>query len=580
MNSRIEKKLGFDKKARILLFCLAVGFSLLWCCGGILAQEFAEDFETNSAPKFEQKKSVNNPLRPTAWFRGAKTKKEKEPEVFHDEDEAVAEVTATSSVPVAMMGSAPRKITPDRPTVTGQYVQTSPTLVASVPPSAVPRVPYQPINGQHQQYHDFDETVPITQHDPHFNDILQRKNHAEDPLPSGFSSYSFDTRDWIECFPVESESGFDSFSSEAVANLVPNGTPVHLPSQTVLAPQQVQSYPPQQAQHAIPPTVPMVMPTASVQQPAVPLSQQVPSQQATSQQAQNPTPPQPIVPAPADAAPKMASAVPPTANAASSKASASKLPRKLEMTPSYAQRLKYTEVCGVVVVQADFPLTEIRSILEEIKQLQRDLNLYMGVPEPREKIELCIFKNDNSYKKFLKEVFPEAPRDRRALYIKKDGRPGTLLVQKSKDFEIDLRHEMTHAVIHASISVVPIWLDEGLAVYFEMPPHERSAGNPYMKQARWNARLNMAPQLNRLEKLEHIGQMTTHEYRDSWSWVHFLIHHSSETHRILAGYLQLLGSVDDSAKSFDVPKLEPFVEKALPNARTLYRVHFQTWSAK
>lgn len=265
-----------------------------------------------------------------------------------------------------------------------------------------------------------------------------------------------------------------------------------------------------------------------------------------------------------------------------------KLRPGLDLSPSYTKHLKYHDVCGVVVVQADFPLTEIGAILLEIEQLQRDLNLYMGVPAPKEKIELCLFKDEKSYTKFLKDYFPKAPRDRRALYIKLNREPGTLLVQRTRDFEIDLRHEMTHAIVHASIPVVPIWLDEGLAKYFELTSLERSANNPYLKTVRRNVRFGAYPTLHRLERLKDIGDMGGREYRDSWAWVHFLIHHSPDTHRLLAGYLKLLATLpqenssDDSSRqeTVDIPPLSLYLEDMMKNPREKFREHFSNWAVE
>ena len=275
----------------------------------------------------------------------------------------------------------------------------------------------------------------------------------------------------------------------------------------------------------------------------------------------------------------------------------------IDLSPSYRQRLQHTQTCGVVVVQANFPLTEIASILGEIEQLQHDLTHYIGVPAPKEKIELCLFKDEDSYINFLKEVFPRAPRDRRALYIKLDNKPGTLLVQKSKNFEVDLRHEMTHAIIHASIPKVPIWLDEGLAKYFEVPMRDRANNHPYMSQVRWNAKFGSVPSLDRLGKLETIDDMGAKEYRDSWAWVHFLIHRSPETHQLLAGYLQLLADwIPDAqntgravgnneyapnsisilglrnprarAKEVPIPPLKLYLDDIIPNQTETFREHF------
>ena len=265
----------------------------------------------------------------------------------------------------------------------------------------------------------------------------------------------------------------------------------------------------------------------------------------------------------------------------------------IDLSPSYQNRLPHVQTCGVVVVQANFPLTEISSILDEINQLQHDLNRYIGVPAPKEKIELCLFRNQETYISFLRELFPRAPTDRRALFVKLDNKPGTLLVQKSKDFEIDLRHEMTHAIIHASISKVPIWLDEGLAKYFEVPIQDRSGRHPYMSQVRWNTKRGSVPSLDRLTKLETIDDMGAKEYRDSWAWTHFLIHRSPETHRLLAAYLQMLAdwspseertgglrqgllstTLWDGLKRESIPSLKLYLSDIVTNQREAFKEHF------
>ena len=55
-----------------------------------------------------------------------------------------------------------------------------------------------------------------------------------------------------------------------------------------------------------------------------------------------------------------------------------------------------------------------------------------------------------------------------------------VFAQWGPDFRIDLHHEGTHALLHASLARVPLWLDEGLAKYFEVPPAQRANGNPYL----------------------------------------------------------------------------------------------------
>jgi hypothetical protein len=375
------------------------------------------------------------------------------------------------------------------------------------------------------------------------------------------ASYSFDTRDWVESFPVEHVAGLDGYSSNQSTSLDAHHTrPKEQPEFSAQTVTKKETAPTQRQNTISPQTPPKSLSSWDGQAAPIPVNHGNEKESVKTA--------------------SIGRFVFDGAN--SSKKQETVKPRlevkngsSIDLSPSYISRLKYYEVYGVVVVQSNFPLTEIKAILEEIKQLQVDLNLYMGVSAPKEKIELCLFRDEKSYLKFLQEVFPKAPHDHRALYIKIDNKPGTLLVQKTDEFEIDLRHEMTHAIIHASITNVPIWLDEGLAKYFEVPSDERAEKNPYMKQIRWNTQLGAVPVLPRLEKLENINQMGLREYRDSWAWVHFLIHHSPQTHRLLAGYLQLLSTLPADQDVAKIPKLGSYLEDTVANPREKYRKHFQ-----
>ena len=94
----------------------------------------------------------------------------------------------------------------------------------------------------------------------------------------------------------------------------------------------------------------------------------------------------------------------------------------------------------------------------------------------------------------------------------------------SDDFVVDLRHETTHAVLHTLLPMVPLWLDEGLAEYFEVPAADRCQGNPHLKQVQRNVRWRRPASLVKLEATETLDQMDRDAYRDAWSWVHYLLH--------------------------------------------------------
>ena len=192
-------------------------------------------------------------------------------------------------------------------------------------------------------------------------------------------------------------------------------------------------------------------------------------------------------------------------------------------------------VSGPFVCSSEFSLAPWEGLLGELAQLQDDLVRCLGIPPAREPIRLYLFRNKQSYDRFLKQHLPGIPY-RRALYIKSRG-PGAVYAYRSREFVTDVRHECTHALLHAVMPVVPLWLDEGLAEYFEVSPHEQAFDNPHLGSLRWNLRFGMVPQLEKLEKMNNLSEMGRAEYRDAWAWVHFMLHGPGEARAELVGYI-------------------------------------------
>ena len=57
---------------------------------------------------------------------------------------------------------------------------------------------------------------------------------------------------------------------------------------------------------------------------------------------------------------------------------------------------------------------------------------------------------------------------RRAFFLAQGSRQ-VVYTYFNPQLEVDLRHEATHALLHLAIAELPLWLDEGLAEYFEVP---------------------------------------------------------------------------------------------------------------
>ena len=233
-----------------------------------------------------------------------------------------------------------------------------------------------------------------------------------------------------------------------------------------------------------------------------------------------------------------------------------------------------TRIVGAVRYHADFSLETEYEILRELANIQKDLVQYLAIPPPRETIEVFFFDTKKSYQRFLSKEMTEAPFDRDALYVKKSG-PGMVLIYRHANMKEDLRHEMTHAFLHAAMPYVPIWLDEGLAEYFEKPRETRGRDNPYFTSISRKIIFGSVPPMGRLERLKYFDQMGNNEYCEAWSWVHFMIHYSRDTHQMLAGYIQLLSEHGDQT-----PPLEPYLTKTVPETKKAYLEHFRNWKSQ
>jgi hypothetical protein len=101
----------------------------------------------------------------------------------------------------------------------------------------------------------------------------------------------------------------------------------------------------------------------------------------------------------------------------------------------------------------------------------------------------------------------------------------------------DLRHELTHALLNGVLKNVPLWLDEGLAGYFELPPGNEGVNPQHLETLR---RGPFEPDLARLEKLKEVADMQKPEYREAWAWVHFMLDGEPAARKVLLDYLQAL----------------------------------------
>lgn len=238
-----------------------------------------------------------------------------------------------------------------------------------------------------------------------------------------------------------------------------------------------------------------------------------------------------------------------------------------------ADYVKWTDArqVGPFDIQATFPLAKHEKLFAELPDLQRELVRTLGIRQATSPIYVYIFSNEEQYRAYTQHHFPQVPY-RTALFVLDGGSPNVYTFEKA-DLDIDLRHECTHALLHASLPVVPLWLDEGIAKYFEAPGSQRAFDHPYFDDPKWkwSMRLGMVRSIESLEQRDSLTDMDAADYRYSWAWVHFMMHGPEASHQVLVRYLACY------QQSTPPGKLSVQLAEAVPNPTEKMIQHFKHW---
>ncbi len=239
--------------------------------------------------------------------------------------------------------------------------------------------------------------------------------------------------------------------------------------------------------------------------------------------------------------------------------------------PARAERWRDTRRFEPFVCRGDFDLTRQSRLLTDLQRLEQDLKQQLRLEPSGETVELYLFRDRDRYRDYLKTHFPGVS-PRRALFVKGRGN-GMVFAYRNRELEVDLRHECTHALLHRSLLNVPLWLDEGLAEYFEVPPASRAAAHPHLRTlAKAVSDGNQIPHPAFLELKHELAQMQVDDYRHAWAWVHFMLHGPRPARVALQEYLADLRIQ---------PNPEPLsrrLERELPNLRGRLVEHLRAWS--
>lgn len=191
---------------------------------------------------------------------------------------------------------------------------------------------------------------------------------------------------------------------------------------------------------------------------------------------------------------------------------------------------------GQLLVLSDFRLPKDHPAIHDLVTLRKQVAVTLGLPVQKEEVVVYIFTNEQEYREYLNVTYPGLP-NRRAYFV---GTSKELAVYTywGERIQEDLRHEYTHGLLHGSLKEVPLWLDEGLAEYFEVEgPVPGRINSDYATRLTKSMSNGWRPDLKRLEHIEEFSQMQHVDYQESWAWVHYMLHSSPDTKAELLAYL-------------------------------------------
>jgi hypothetical protein len=215
-----------------------------------------------------------------------------------------------------------------------------------------------------------------------------------------------------------------------------------------------------------------------------------------------------------------------------------------------------------LVIHSDWALPSQHRLVEELCQQRWDVLGKLSLPPSNEPIHVFLFDTGERFNAFMRLHYPDFPT-RRAFFVETDTRLAVYAQWGDRVAE-DLRHEVAHGYLHSVVPNLPLWLDEGLAEYFEVPRGNAGLNRPHVVDLANQLSAGWRPDLRRLESITSVSEMNQIHYAESWLWVHFLLETSRERQELLRGYLTHLRSAATSIPiSLEMRRTHPHPEGAL-----------------
>jgi hypothetical protein len=198
--------------------------------------------------------------------------------------------------------------------------------------------------------------------------------------------------------------------------------------------------------------------------------------------------------------------------------------------------VRYEIVRGQLVIRSDEPLPPHHRLIDELTAQRTELLTTLNLPPSNEPISVYLFSSPEHFKSFMRAQYPNLP-DRRAFFVEKDTALEVYAYWGDRVAE-DLRHEVAHGYLHSVVPRIPLWIDEGLAEYFEVPRGMHGLNRAHMALLAERLAQGWQPNVRRLEILSDPAEMDQIDYAESWAWVHLLLHTGPEQRQALCSFLR------------------------------------------
>lgn len=174
------------------------------------------------------------------------------------------------------------------------------------------------------------------------------------------------------------------------------------------------------------------------------------------------------------------------------------------------------ETGDIAKFHTTLPARAVATCQRELSRLHIRLQRELGARPLSRPTKVYVYAQADHYVSAVRKLGIE-PGGRPAIFVKRNGET-YIFTYSHGDYLQTLRHEFTHAVLHDSFSTPPLWLDEGLAEYYEAADDSgRQAA--YERLLATQLRIVWKPSPDRMARWRNMEDMRMLEYAEAWSWV-------------------------------------------------------------